>query len=91
MDVPWTILYRFERTARHAPTGRTRHSVNGAPMPVPSELRIVRHGEEVYLFYCDSSGTETTDTLHDSVEGAMAQAEFEFRVRPDEWTRLDGA
>jgi hypothetical protein len=26
-----------------------------------------------------------TDTYHDSIEDAMAQADFEFEVRPDEW------
>jgi len=33
----------------------------------------------------DSSGKEITDTYHDSLEGAMAQAEWEFRATEDDW------
>ena len=57
-------------------------------MPPPSELRIVEYeaGGGFYLFYCNDEGRELTDTLHGSVDEAMAQAEFEFGVRRSEWS-----
>jgi hypothetical protein len=56
-------------------------------LPVPFELRIVRFFDDsgCYLFYCDEDGREFTDTYHANPEGAMAQAAWEFGVRPDEW------
>jgi hypothetical protein len=55
-------------------------------------LRIVHYddAEGFYLFYCDAEGIELTDTFHDSVEAAKVQAQFEFNVRPDEWTARHG-
>jgi hypothetical protein len=38
-----------------------------------------------YLFYCDDSGVEFTDTYHDSLDQALSQAEWEFRTKADEW------
>ncbi|WP_143740280.1 hypothetical protein [Micromonospora echinospora] len=80
-------------TERHRPTGFTRHYYGhpGGPrveVPPPVSLRLVQYaGDEprVYLFYCDATGEEMTDTLHDSLEDAMDQAKAEFRVRRDEW------
>jgi hypothetical protein len=56
-------------------------------LPPPSELRIVKYDGDsgFYLFYCDDSGKEFTDTYHDSLEEALAQAEWEFGVKPHEW------
>lgn len=84
------VLYRVALTAAHRATGRALHVVGGEPMPRPAELRIVRYdaADEVYLFYCDASGHELTDTLHDSVERAMSQAAFEFGIRREEWIRV---
>jgi hypothetical protein len=33
----------------------------------------------------DSSGNEITDTYHDSLEDALAQANWEFDIEFDEW------
>ena len=73
--------------SRHAATGNTRHMIGGEPMPHPAMLRIVRYGDSgVYLYYCDEVGDEYTDTWHETVAGAMEQAEFEFNVVLEEWT-----
>lgn len=80
---------------QHRPTGFTRHYFGYAdgvriPVPTPVSLRIVQYeGDEprAYLFYCDASGEEMTDTYHESVEEAMGQAEAEFGVQQHEWVR----
>lgn len=84
---------------QHRPTGFTRHYYGFADgsrveVPLPVSLRIVQYaGDEprAYLFYCDDSGEEMTDTLHDSVDEAMDQAEAEFGVRRHEWDLAERA
>jgi hypothetical protein len=39
-----------------------------------------------YLVYLDQLGLEVTDTLHDSLNSAFGQAEFEFGLTEVEWT-----
>jgi hypothetical protein len=81
---------------QHRPTGVTRHYYGYADgvrveIPPPVSLRVVQYpGNEprAYLFYCDETGEEMTDTLHDSVEEALEQARAEFGVLPQEWTLL---
>jgi hypothetical protein len=77
------VLRRVVLTPAHKPTGNTLH----VGMPVPSELRIVRHdGQQgFWLLYCDASGQELTDTWHQTLEDALHQAEFEFTVKPAHW------
>jgi hypothetical protein len=74
----------------HRPTGKTRHLVGGQEMAVPSELRIVQYSGDrgYYLLYLDANGCEQTDTYHDSIDDAMAQAEWEFTVSPGEWMSI---
>jgi len=79
------LLWRVRLGADHKPTGRTRHNIGGAPAPVPVELRIAQYDEGYYLFYCDEFGKEFTDTYHEFVEEAKAQAKWEFNVKPEEW------
>ena len=83
------LLYHLRLTASHRPTGNTRHERDGAQLPPPALLRIVQFAEErgYYLFYCDETGAELTDTYHDFVEQAMAQANWEFNVKTEDWTR----
>jgi hypothetical protein len=38
-----------------------------------------------YLLYLDEAGGETTDTYHERIEDAMAQAHWEFGVESSEW------
>jgi hypothetical protein len=56
-------------------------------MPRPAQLRVVRLAPDdgFYLLYCDADGRELTDTHHDSLESAFAQAEWEFGVKRAEW------
>jgi hypothetical protein len=58
-------------------------------LPPPSRLRVVRCEEGkhpgYYLFYDDDTGQEMTDTWHETIEAALKQAHWEFRIRPEEW------
>jgi hypothetical protein len=87
MSVIPRVLYRVQLGSQHLPTGFTRHIIHGEPMEMPTELRIAQFpgAHEVYLFYCDDTGLELSDTLHETVARAMEQAELEFCVRPDDW------
>jgi hypothetical protein len=51
-------------------------------------LRIVQYdgGAGYYLMYVDNEGRELTDTWHESLDAAMAQATWEFRVEPEDWS-----
>jgi hypothetical protein len=86
----YILLYsvKLELQGKHKPTGNTRHFGGGALLPDPVELRIIQYADDpgFYLFYCDENGKEQTDTYHDSVEGAMDQAEWELNVQPEDWT-----
>lgn len=85
----YQVLWRVRLGKGHVPTGRTQHLLGGAPAPIPAELRIVQYADDqgCYLFYCDESGKEFTDTYHESVDEAKAQAKWEFEVDPEEWER----
>lgn len=71
----------------HVPTGRTRHYAGLTPVPPPKSLQIIRYpdSDDVYLVHLDSQGEGLTDTFHESLEDAMAQAQREFSVDAGEW------
>jgi len=81
------LLHRIVLNEGHQPTGFTRHTRNGLPLQSTTELRIAQYygDPSYYLFYCDATGEELTDTYHDTVDSAFEQARAEFGVRPDEW------
>jgi len=87
------VIGEISLADRHRPTGFTRHYYGYADssrveVPRPVALRLVQYegdAPRVYLFYCDASGEELTDTLHDSLLEAMEQAEAEFGVGVFEW------
>ena len=55
-------------------------------MPRPFMLKIVENPGDGYLiFYCDKTGEEMNDTWAQTIEAAMAQAEWEFSIKPKEW------
>lgn len=83
----YIVLRRVRLGREHAATGKTRHFVGGKPLSEPSELRIARYPDDpgYYLLYCDEAGSELTDTFHETLESALAQAEWEYQVRADEW------
>ena len=77
----------------HFNPGRTKHTLSDAngtrPFPPFTSLAITRYGEDVgyYLMHIcdDNSGT---DTWHETLDDALHQAEWEFGVRPEEWTEV---
>jgi hypothetical protein len=85
------VLARIKLGDNHQPTGRTKHyyglGSDRTEVPTPVELRITKYKDVdgYYLFYCDDGGQELTDTYHDSLSDAMAQAEWEFGVQTHEW------
>lgn len=92
----YLIHRRILLKPHHEPTGRTRHTqgewsaeglVRGAELPTPRELVIAQllPDEGYYLLYLDGEGNEITDTYHESLEQALAQAKWEFGVEIDEW------
>ena len=83
----YSVLKQIKLSARHRPTGRTRHYFGNQLLPAPAMLQITKYADDpgFYLLYFDPDGKELTDTYHDSVEQAMAQATREFGVEPAEW------
>jgi hypothetical protein len=60
---------------------------NGDPVGPAFKLQIIQfEGEDgFYLIRYDSDGQELTDTLHERIEEALSQAQFEYGVTPDLW------
>ncbi len=93
----YLVHRRIKLKPHHVPTGKTRHTqgawsddeglVRGAELPAPHELMIAQLPPDrgYYLLYLDENGNEITDTYHDSLEKALAQAKWEFDIDPDEW------
>ena len=74
-------VLQFASLARSQPSVRTRHVVGGVEMSRFAAVAIARYEDEpsgVYLFYCDRSWNVVTDTSHEDVAAAIAQANFEF-------------
>ena len=46
------------------------------------------HVGSYYLLYCDEHWQTLTDTQHETLEGAKAQAEFEYEGITQAWTAL---
>jgi hypothetical protein len=82
------VLRRLTLAARHRRTGNTRHYGPPGELPPPVELQIVRYSDALgyYLFYMNEEGVEQSDTWHETMDGAMDQAEFEFKVRRNDWS-----
>jgi hypothetical protein len=71
-------------------TGKTHHFRYGGLLPTARSLEIVQLPPETgyYLLYLDEDGTEMNDTLHESLERAMDQANYEFGLLLREWERF---
>jgi len=89
----WKMLMRVKLQPHHMPTGNTKHwlgSPDGLRKEFPSFVRLEiaqwKEDSGFYLLYYPETG-HGTDTWHQSLEDAMHQAEFEFKVKPDEWVR----
>jgi hypothetical protein len=65
---------------RHHPTGKCRQVVAGVLRGPAAGLAICQYeGEDAcYLFGCDAAWNSITDTWHETIEDAKAQAEFEY-------------
>jgi hypothetical protein len=76
----------------HHRTGNTLHNRFGNTInELPHSLCIEQNPDavsEFYLIHYDQYDGEMGDTLHDSIYEAMEQAEFEFEIKKDEWTKL---
>ena len=61
-------------------TGNTRHYRDGALQSGFAGLAIAEYAGDsgFYLLYCDERWECLNDTHHENLEGALAQAEFEF-------------
>jgi hypothetical protein len=61
-------------------TNRTRHVVDGEAKEPFAQLAIARYPDDdgYYLFYLDAEGDVVTDTYHDSLAGAVEQADYEY-------------
>ena len=72
---------------RHSPTEETAHTVDGEPFGPAAGLAICQDptSSAVYLFYCDDNWNAMTDTLHESIKDAKAQAAFEYSGVQDSW------
>lgn len=97
----YLIHRRLALKSHHVPTGKTRHIqatlgpeglIPGPELPAPHELVIAQlpPDEGYYLLYLDEKGDEITDTYHESLEKALAQAKWEFDVDVEEWEEASG-
>ena len=81
------VLREVGLEPRRVSTQQTVHRRGGAVLAAPAALRIVQFSGDAgfYLLYLDDVGDELTDTFHDSVDAAMAQAEWEYGVVAEDW------
>jgi hypothetical protein len=72
---------------RHVPTRNARHLDLSGDVAAVAALAICRvpGSSGVFLYYCKDNWVPLADTWHDSVEAAMAQAEFEFAGVGETW------
>ena len=74
------VIYWTEIDERHKNTGKTTHYVGGEVFSDIRGLAICHYESEIgfYLFYCDDTWKEITDTYHETIEDAIDQVEFEY-------------
>jgi len=78
------------RLGSHHHVSLTKHTTSDAgsqrDFPPFVELAIAGcpGGKSCYLFHVCADG-QVADTWHETVEGALNQAEWEFGVKPQEW------
>jgi hypothetical protein len=84
-----TVILYSPIDERHRPTCNCKQIVAGALVGPAAGLAICKYdGDEgFYLFGCDATWNTVTDTLHESVEDAKAQAEFEYEGVGNTWVR----
>ena len=89
--INYCILRKRVLSGQNQPTGNTQHFRGKEKITIPDSLQIVRYPGDsgYYLLYFDKEGNELTDTYHDQLENALAQAEWEFSVTPEKWEILE--
>ena len=72
---------------RHRATRTCRQFVDGELLGPSTGLAICQYtGEQsLYLFSCDEQWNVLTDTLHNTLAEAQAQAEFEYEGVSETW------
>ena len=77
---------------RHKHTGNCQQIVAGELMGPAAGLAICQYeGEDsYYLFGCDENWDTVTDTWHETLEEAKAQAEFEYEGVTATWRQPNG-
>jgi hypothetical protein len=90
-EVPGLIrIKRVLLGPHHLNPGRTKHSIADGnsvrPFPPFQSLEIAHDPDTkgYFLFHICADG-QVADTWHDSLKGAIQQAEWELEVKPDEW------
>ncbi|WP_299701527.1 hypothetical protein [uncultured Pontibacter sp.] len=70
-------------------TGRTEHFHTGKSVNPTTGLAICKYDNEdgYYLFGCDLKWESVTDTLHETVEDAIEQAEWEYGDLSGAWVK----
>jgi hypothetical protein len=73
--------------SRHRPTGNCKQIVNGLMLDSADGLAICQYEGETsfYLFGCDCDWNILSDTWHQTLEEAKAQAEFEYEGASTTW------
>ena len=76
---------------RHRPTGNCKQIVAGLLARPAAGLAICQYDSEesFYLFGCDEEWNSVTDTWHETVDDAKAQAEFEYEGVSATWRTPD--
>ena len=71
-------------------TGNCQQIVDGVIRGSAYGLAICHYDGEAgyYLFGCDSNWNAVTDTFHETIEQAQAQAEFEYQGVTATWQKV---
>jgi hypothetical protein len=78
-------------TGHHLRPGRTKHTLADSQgqreFPPFTSLEIAQFAGDsgYYLLHLCENG-QGTDTWHATLDDALHQAEYEFEVKPEEWT-----
>lgn len=94
MELQTTVLRRVKLEERHASTGQTRHTLvdqhGSRPFAAFTSLEVVQFSNDpgYYLMHICEDGSGT-DTYHSSLEDAFHQADFEFSVKPEDWSNVN--
>lgn len=72
---------------RHRHTGNTKQIVGGVVLGPAAGLVICQYSDDTafYLFGCDAQWKSQSDTWHEELEDAKAQAEFEYEGTSKTW------